>query len=383
MERIFSSRWYRLAGVSTAAATAWYETKMGLREVTFFVVVFGAAAVAAADTKPTKATPAKAQHAKGEAKPTAAPAEQPDPATPDPAADQAAEPEDRAPLPPHIVGPKRVDLGNNTAIDLPDGLVLFERTVAQDLLRKGGDPAEGVVAIVFKPGSNWEVIIGYSDSGYIDDSDANDLDADELLDSFRSGNAEQNKKRKAIGQAELVIDGWTEKPRYDPAHHHLVWGIAAHEIGGKVVNFFTRILGRNGFLVVNLIDAPERMEASKKEGLAILQVTHFNPGSTYADHVSNDRSSGVGLRGLVLGGAGVAVASKLGLLAKLLLVFKKAFILVFVAIGGFFRWLFRRKPRMQGMDPLVSQGAPDLTVSPVLQVESPPMSAPPTDDGSA
>ncbi|HEX7841845.1 MAG TPA: DUF2167 domain-containing protein [Kofleriaceae bacterium] len=346
-------------------------------------MVFGAAAVAAADTKPSKAPPAKAAHARGEAKPTAAPAEKPDPGTADSAADQAAEPEDAAPLPPHIVGPRRVDLGSNTAIDLPDGMVLLERAEAQALLRKNGDPTEGVVALVFKPGSTWHVFIDYDDSGYIDDSDAGDLDAGDLLDSYRKGTEEQNKTRKSLGKPELTIDTWTEAPRYEKAQHHLVWGLAAHDIDGKVVNFFTRILGRNGYLSIDLIDAPERMEASKKEALAILQATHFNPGSTYADHVSSDHSSGIGLRGLVLGGAGVAVASKLGLLAKLLLVFKKAFILVFAAIGGFFRWLFRRKPRTQGMDPLVSQGAPDLAVSPVLQAEPPPTSAPPTDDGSA
>jgi hypothetical protein len=88
----------------------------------------------------------------------------------------------------------------------------------------------------------------------------------------------------------------------------------------------------------------------------------------------------------VLGGAGVAVAAKLGLFAKLLgflFALKKGLILVVLAIGGFFRRLLRRKPRTQGADPLVSQGAPDLTVSPVLQAESPPTSAPPTDDGSA
>jgi uncharacterized membrane-anchored protein len=362
---------------------------MGLREATLLLLIFGAVAVAGADTKPTKTTPVKAEHAKGETKPTATAAERPDPGTPDSNADRPVELEDSEPMMPHIVGPKRVDLGNNAAIDLPAGLELFERTVAQDLLRRGGDPAEGVVAIVYKPGSKWHVVIGYSDSGYIDDSDASDLDADELLDSSRSGTAEQNKTRKAIGQPELVIDSWTEKPRYDQAQHHLIWGIAAHDVDGKVVNFFTRILGRNGFVLVNLIDAPERMEVSKKEALAILQATHFNPGSTYADHVSSDRSSGLGLRGLVLGGAGVAVASKLGLIAKILLVFKKLFIVVFAAIGGFFRWLFRRKRRTQDADPLTGHAPPDLTGSQAsagsaLQVDAPTSTPlPPTEDGSA
>ena len=88
---------------------------MGMREVTVFLVVFGAAA-AAADTKPTKVAPAKAEHAKGETKPTVAPAERLDLGTPDSeadepaAADPPAEPGDEPSemLPPHLVGPRRV-----------------------------------------------------------------------------------------------------------------------------------------------------------------------------------------------------------------------------------------------------------------------------------
>ena len=358
---------------------------MGLREATSLLLIFGAVAVARADT-----TPAKPAHAKGnEAR---ASAEQPDPKAAESVADpgDAADPEDAAaddsdPLPPHIVGPKHVDLGNHTAIDLPEGIVLLERTEAQALLRKAGEPADGVVAMVFKPGSAWHVFIDYADSGYIDDSDAGDLDAGELLESYRTGTAEQNKARKALGKPELVIDTWSEPPRYERAQHHLVWGLAAHDVDGKVVNFLTRILGRNGYLSVDLIDAPERIEASKAEALAILQATRFDGGSTYADHASSDKSSGIGLRGLVLGGAGVAVASKLGLLAKLLLVFKKLFILVAAGLAGLFRWLFRRKPR-EDREPFASRVAPDLTgaqaqAEPALQVESPPLAVP-LSDGS-
>jgi len=318
---------------------------MGLREATLFTVILGMTAAATADARPAKparaAKPPAADPKAAEAKPAEQPAAADD-AAPGKPGDAAAETAEQ--LPPHIVGPKHVDLGDNTSIDLPEGMVLFERAVAQDLLRKSGDPPDGVVAMVFKPGSDWHAFIEFSESGYIDDSDADDLDASELLDSYRKGTEEQNKTRKALGKLELFVDSWSEQPRYERASHHLVWGLLAHNAEGKVINHFTRVLGRNGYLAIDLIDAPERLEASKKEALPILQATHFNPGSTYADHVSSDRSSGIGLRGLVLGGAGVAVASKLGLFAKLLLVFKKLFIVIGAAIAGLFRWLFRRKP---------------------------------------
>jgi uncharacterized membrane-anchored protein len=329
---------------------------MGLREVVLVAWVggLGVVAVAAADPRPAKpAKPAKVE-AKVEAEDAKAKAQDAKPAAGDPAAEAADDPATapaESTLPPHIVGPKLVDLGHNTEIDLPEGMILLERTEAQKLLRDMGNSPENTVAIVVKLDSDWLIDIDYDDAGYIDDSDAADLDAGELLESYREGTRQQNATRKSLGKLEMVIDGWSERPRYERAQRHLVWGIAGHDVESKVVNFFTRILGRNGFLSVNLIAAPEQLEASKKEALAILQATRFKPGSTYADHTSSDKSSGIGLRGLVLGGAGVAVASKLGFLAKILLVFKKGFIVLFAAIGGFFRWLFRRKP----------QGGPDDT----------------------
>jgi uncharacterized membrane-anchored protein len=327
---------------------------MGLREAIIATVIMGLPAVAAAEAKQPAKPPAKTAGGAKAEKPD--PASSADAAKPDDADAKAegsgAEPEQT--MPAHLVGPKHVELGSNASIDLPDGMIMYERAVAQELLRKGGEPADNIVAIVFKPESDWHVSIGYADSGYIDDSDADDLDAKELLDSYKKGTEEQNKVRKSLGRAELIIDSWSEAPRYEKQVHHLAWGINAHAVDGKVINFITRILGRNGFISVTLVDEPDRIEASKKEALPIVAGTRFNAGATYADHASSDRSSGIGLRGLVLGGAGVAVASKLGLFAKLLLVFKKGIILLVAGIAALFRVIFRRKKATP--DPVTQAG---------------------------
>lgn len=47
----------------------------------------------------------------------------------------------------------------------------------------------------------------------------------------------------------------------------------------------------------------------------------------------------------MLGGAGVVIAKKTGILIAILLALKKAFIVVIAAIGGFFKWLFGRRKR--------------------------------------
>ena len=287
---------------------------------------------------------------------------------PDPAAEpaNAAAPDaEEAPTIPHIVGPQHVELGHNASIDLPDGMILVERTAAQDLMRKAGNSADTVVALVAPraAGPTWHVIIEADDVGYVDDDDANDIDPSDMLEDFKHGTLEQNKVRKEKGVPELFVDRWSEPPRYEHAQHHLVWGLAVHDSEGPAVNFFTRLLGREGFLSVNLIDDPAKIEASKAQALSVLTAVHFASGSRYEDHATSDKSSGMGLKALMLGGAGLLVAKKTGILIAILLALKKALIFVAVAVGGFFKWLFRRKSSTR--------------TTPITPSETPPSDAPP------
>ena len=218
-------------------------------------------------------------------------------------------------------------------------------TTAQDLMRKGGNDVEGTVAVILPPDpekTHWLVVIEADDNGYVNDSDSDDLDANSMLNDFKAGTEEQNKKRATMGIAPLTIDGWSETPKYDKAKHHLVWGLNAHDTSGKVVNFFTRFLGRSGYLSLNLIDDAATIEASKVQALAVLQATRFKPGFTYENHASGDKDSHIGLKALVIGGGALLVAKKTGLLVLLLVFLKKGFIVVIAAIGGFFKWITGR-----------------------------------------
>lgn len=252
-----------------------------------------------------------------------------------------------ASLPPHINGPTLVDLGHEIQVDLPAGMLLLERDEARKMLEKGGDDAENVLAVVGKLDANWLVVIEFDDVGYVNDSDADKLDSNELLRSYEEGTKQQNARRKTLGVPELFLDGWSELPAYKRVQHHLVWGLKAHSTEGPVINFFTRILGRNGYMSVNLIDSPDAIEQSKRDTQVLLDAIQFKSGSRYEDHVEGDRDSGLGLRALVLGGAGLGIAkvAKAGILLKLLLVLKKGFIIVIAAIAGFFKWLFGRKKK--------------------------------------
>ncbi|HEY0190626.1 MAG TPA: DUF2167 domain-containing protein [Kofleriaceae bacterium] len=254
---------------------------------------------------------------------------------------------------PHIVGPKLVDLGHGAEINLPAGMILFEKATAQQLLKEGGNSVETTIAAVVKPGAKWLVVIDAEDVGYVNDDDAKDLDADALLKSFKEGTIEQNKERVAKGVPELFVDGWSEPLHYDKPTHHLLWGLNAHDKDSKSVNFFTRVLGRNGFLSVDLIDGADTITASKAEALAVLDSIRFKPGSSYAEHASGDKDSHMGLTALVAAGTGILIAKKTGLLVAFLLFMKKGVILVFAAVAGFFRKIFRRKKKDDAAPPLV------------------------------
>jgi uncharacterized membrane-anchored protein len=300
-----------------------------MRSLLVLVAVF-ASSLAVAETPPKKASPAKKAKAEEKAK------------ADEPPVEEAAAEEVVDELPPHVVGPKLVQLAPGVELALPEGMLLYEKAVVQELLKQSGDSYEDVVGAVFTKGSTWSVVISVEDSGYVSDDDAGQLDADTLLGQIKVGTAAQNQKRRALGVSELTIDDWTAKPTYDRTKHHLVWGLAAHDTEGKIVNFNTRVLGRRGVVSVNLIDAPENMQTSIPQGLAVLEATRFQEGYRYADFREGDRESGMSLTGLIVGGAGVAVAKKAGLLAAVAIFMKKGWILILAAFAGIAK-LFRRK----------------------------------------
>ena len=87
--------------------------------------------------------------------------------------------------------------------------------------------------------------------------------------------------------------------------------------------------------------------------------TRFQPGSRYEDYREGDKTSGMGLRMLVLGGAGVAVAkaAKAGILVTILLTLKKFFVVIGVALAGMLKWLLDRRRSQPPAEPVVAADA--------------------------
>jgi uncharacterized membrane-anchored protein len=305
--------------------------------VTCVVAALATSGMAHADRAPHK--PAKTKPAKAE--PAAEPAADVAPAEA-PAAD-GTDGKPEAPLPKMKAGPQVVDLGNGVEIDLPQGMLLLEQAEARAEIEKRGDDPEGTIGIVFQPSGNWELDIGIAPLGHVSDGDAGKLDAGDLLKSFRDGTTSQNATRRAKGSPELSVVGWSKPPGYDRAHRVLTWAVDLKAGDQPLLNDFTNVLGRRGFVQLNLIAPTDNIAAARVAAASAIAGVRFRAGSRYEDYdASVDHDSGLGLRELIVGGSVVALGSKLGLFAKIFLALKKLFILVAIAIGGFFKKVFGR-----------------------------------------
>ena len=218
------------------------------------------------------------------------------------------------------VGPKQIELGHDVQLALPAGDAFLGMPEADRLLQKQGSfnnaSTLGIVVSADEK-QGWEIVIDYEDAGYVKDDEK--IDAGALIKSFREGAEEQNKQRAAHGFPALTIGDWTEMPRYDRATHRLIWALPATSTRGTTINYNTRVLGRRGYVSLDLLSGPDTIEAEKPNAAALLAATTFKPGGRYEDFNSKtDKVAESGLMGLILGGAGIAAVAKGGLFAGLL-----------------------------------------------------------------
>jgi uncharacterized membrane-anchored protein len=278
-----------------------------------------------------------------------------------PAAADSAAPAENEPAPaeggqrlPWQPGPKPLDLGHGIKLDLPEGFAFLGKPEAGQLMEKMGNlHNEDMLGLVVSKDENAEfvVTIDYEDTGHIKDDE--ELDAKELLESIQEGEDDYNAERKKLGFSAIHAAGWDESPHYDKQKHQLIWGLIVEASDGGSINYNTRILGRTGFVSLNLLTDKQHLAQYKPAGALLLANTSFEAGKRYADFdASTDKVAEYGLTGLVLGGAGLglAKAAKIGLLAKfgkvligLLIAGKKVIVVgVIAAIAGL-RALFRKK----------------------------------------
>jgi uncharacterized membrane-anchored protein len=248
-----------------------------------------------------------------------------------------------------VKGPAKVDVGSSVAqLDLSSEFAFAKAKDTQALLQSWGNETDGSEVGLVMPKAedqDWVVVFTWDPVGYVKDDDKDKIDAAALLKSLQEGTEEGNAFRKEHGLPALHVLGWLEPPRYDTKSHNLVWATRARNDAGKEsTNYNVRVLGREGYLSVTLVDSPDKLAASKPAVEKVLASLSFKSGKSYAEWLPGDKVAKYGLAALVAGGAGVA-AAKLGLFAglgKLIAKGGKLIVVAVAAIGAFFAKIWRK-----------------------------------------
>lgn len=247
------------------------------------------------------------------------------------------------------MGPTTVQFRNQASLQLPAGYVYIPVKEAKVLMERMGNQTDDRFLGLILPASesNWLVTLDYEPAGYIKDDDAKHWDADELLQSLKDGTEAANEHREEMGITPIEVTRWVEVPAYESETHRLIWAAEAREKGGEdpdpTINYNTYVLGREGYISLNLITASSAIEADKSAARELLGAIDFNSGKRYTDFdASTDKVAAYGLAALI---GGVA-AKRLGLIAVIgafLLKFAKIIIIAVAAAGGAIAKFFKGK----------------------------------------
>jgi len=146
------------------------------------------------------------------------------------------------------------------------------------------------------------ITLRYDAEGYIKDDEA--LDGKAILKAIRDAEGTYNEERKRAGFPPIHAEGWKESPRYDKSGHELIWALLVSSPddeanGDRAVNYSTRVLGRKGYVSINLVTDARLLATHKSAATTILAATSFAPGMRYEDFDSTtDAVAEYGLTGL-------------------------------------------------------------------------------------
>lgn len=241
-----------------------------------------------------------------------------------------------------------VKIGTNAELLIPPGLQFTGPEGAKKLMKLTGNlPNPSQLGVLATPNLSWWADFSFNHDGYVKEDEKDDIDADAILKVLRESQTEANKQRRAQGLGTLSITGWAVKPYYNEESKALEYGLkiaAQGGQGGESVNYSTKILGRRGFMDVTLICSPDELDKALFELRTTLKAFSYESGEKYAEYREGDKVSNYGLAALI-GGGGLAVAAKTGLLGKLaplLAKMGKLIIIPIIAVGVGIKMLWNK-----------------------------------------
>ena len=241
----------------------------------------------------------------------------------------------------------KIILGKDLAVlQVPAGYRYLSAKQSQYVLSQlwGNPPDSTTLGMLFPENqgpfheNSHAIEISYSEEGYIDDSDAKDLDYTDLLAEMQSDVRDGNPARVQAGYPKVELVGWASPPFYDANTHKLHWAkeLNFESSETNTLNYNIRILGRKGYLVLNVIGDINVLPAIKMNIKPVLASVDFTKGNRYSDFNPDiDEVAAYGVGGLIAG----KVLAKVGFFA-LFLKFWKVIITVVMAAFYYIRKKF-------------------------------------------
>jgi uncharacterized membrane-anchored protein len=240
-------------------------------------------------------------------------------------------------------------VGDQAHVTLAEGDRWLGPEQASHVLEMWGNPPTELVGGLILPAnahlfgpSSWAVLVDYTDDGWIDDSDAAEIDYDDLLAEMKENTAADAVERRKAGLDGLTLAGWAEPPHYDAATKVLYWARELEsDSGDSSLNYEVRVLGRGGVLSLNAVADMNDLEKIRPVMEQVRGAAAYVPGRTYADYQPGvDPAAAYGLAALVAGGALAGKAGLFKVLLAALIAGKKFVLLGAAAIAGVVGKLF-------------------------------------------
>ncbi|WP_299242351.1 DUF2167 domain-containing protein [uncultured Aquimarina sp.] len=234
-----------------------------------------------------------------------------------------------------------VMLGDGLALlNVPNGYRFLDKEQANYVLTDlWGNPSNGdygLLGMLVKEDESpvdvsYAVEVSYSEEGYIEDDDAEDIDYDELLTGMQDDAKNSNPERVKQGYPTINLVGWASAPFYDQQNKKLHWA-QEYKFGEdeeNTLNYNIRVLGRKGYINLNVIGDMQVLDDVKNNLDPILASVEFKEGNRYADFNPDlDEVAAYGIGGLIAG----KVLAKAGFFALVLKFWK----FIALGIGGVF-----------------------------------------------
>lgn len=229
-------------------------------------------------------------------------------------------------------------------LHIPEGYKYLDAAQSKKVLVDywGNPDADGTLGMIFPEESgpmdrsvtSWAFNLRYDEIGYVEDSDAEDINYDELLEQMQKESVEENIQRAKLGYKPMYVVRWAISPYYDKNRRVLHWAEEL-QVGDSVadehtLNYRMRVLGRKGVFELNAIGLMSSLSGVQSNLDKTLGMVEFNPGYKYEEYDSGvDKVAAYTLGGLVAG----KVLAKVGFFA-VIAKFAKFIIVGLVAAGG-------------------------------------------------